>query len=337
MKKEDFQEMAEVERLRRELERANKTVSEMAGLHDVVREVILSALRDVQPPAMPKMPARSRRKRKEIAVIHLSDWQIGALTDSYNLTVAREMILGQLLDIVTKLVAERQVVSDVDECVVLLGGDMVDGSALRPTQAWEVESTVYTQAVHDCPRLMADFVLGVTSLFRKVHVECVRGNHGRNGAMKGNWNPSSVNWDSVAYETAMHMVKPEEHDGRITWHNEVETFYRIVPVGDHAIFLTHGDVFRGSGGFAGIPVYSIVKKMARWVDSIPDDWAVLMMGHYHNPTALTVGSRTCYINGTTKRGGEWELEELAMSTRPAQRLQFWDKKHGVKSDHVIWL
>jgi len=111
VKKEDFQEMAEVERLRRELERANKTVSEMAGLHDVVREVILSALRDVQPPAMPKMPARSRRKRKEIAVIHLSDWQIGALTDSYNLTVAREMILGQLLDVVTKLVAERRVVS----------------------------------------------------------------------------------------------------------------------------------------------------------------------------------------------------------------------------------
>jgi hypothetical protein len=155
--------------------------------------------------------------------------------------------------------------------------------------------------------------------------------------MKGNWNPASVNWDSVAYETAKHMVKPEQLDGRITWHNEVETFYRMVPVGKHSIFLTHGDVFRGSGGFAGIPVYSIVKKMARWVDSIPDPWAVLMMGHYHNPTSLTVGSRTCYINGTTKRGGEWELEELAMSTRPAQRLQFWDENHGVKSDHVIWL
>jgi hypothetical protein len=88
VKKEDFQEMAEVERLRRELDRANKVVHEMAGLHDVVRDVILSALRDVQPPVVPKLPPVSKKKRKEIAVIHLSDWQIGALTDTYDLTVA---------------------------------------------------------------------------------------------------------------------------------------------------------------------------------------------------------------------------------------------------------
>ena len=336
MTADNLQMIATIERLERELERSRKAVHEMAGLHDVVREVIASALHGVKPPAMPRLPAPSRKKAKEVALIHLSDWQIGALTEEYDLSAAHEMILGRLLDVTSKLIRERQSVSNVSECVIMLGGDMVDGSALRPTQAWEVESTVYQQAVHDCPRLMADFVLALTPLFRKVRVECVRGNHGRNGAMKGNWNPASVNWDSVAYETAMHMVKPDETNGRIEWHNEVEAFYRMVPILNHTVLLLHGDQFRGSGGFAGVPFYSIVKKMARWADSLEGDWKYMFMGHYHNPTSLTVGSRVCYVNGTTKVGGEWELEELAMSTRPAQRVQFWND-HGVKSDHVIWL
>ena len=63
----------------------------------------------------------------------------------------------------------------------------------------------------------------------------------------------------------------------------------------------------------------------------------MMMGHYHNPTSLTIGSRLCYINGALKSGGEWELEELAMSTRPAQRLQFWDEDRGPIVDQVLWL
>lgn len=337
MKDGDLQLVAEVERLRRELERANKAVHEMAGLHDVVRDVIHAALSDVQPPAMPPMPKKSRRKNKEIALVHLSDWQIGALTPEYDLTVAREMILGRLLDVVTKLVRERQQVASVEECVVLLGGDMVDGSALRATHSWDVESNVYQQAMHDCPRMMADFVIALSSMFRKVRVECVRGNHGRPASFRANNNPAEVNWDSVAYETAKHMVKPEETGGRISWHNETATFFRLIDMGEKRILAIHGDQARGSGGFAGVPYYALARLVARWSDSMPKSFDVMMLGHFHNPGLMTFGSKEIYVNGTTEIGSEWVLETLAMATRPAQRMQFWDPKHGVKSDHVIWL
>ena len=332
-----LQLVATIERLRRELDRANKSVHEMAGMHDVVRDVIHRALQNVEPPAMPPMPKASRKKQREIALVHLSDWQIGALTPEYDLTVAREMILGRLLDVVTKLTRERQQVASVDECVVLLGGDMVDGSALRGTHAWDVESNVYQQAMHDCPRMMADFVLALSSLFRKVRVECVRGNHGRPASFRANMNPAEVNWDSVAYETAKHMIKPDETKGRISWHNETATFFRLIDMGKQTVLAIHGDQARGSGGFAGVPYYALARLVARWSDSMPKDFDVMMLGHFHNPGLMTFGSKTIYVNGTTEIGSEWVLETLAMATRPAQRMQFWDPEHGVKSDHIIWL
>ena len=177
----------------------------------------------------------------------------------------------------------------------------------------------------------------IIQLARRRDIQCVRGNHGRIGPTKGNSDPKSVNWDTVASETARLKMGELVDDKRLKWHTEVESFYTVVPVFDTGILFLHGDQFRGSGGFAGLPAYSIAKKMARWADSIPSKWDIMLMGHYHNPTMMTMGSRQVYINGTLKSGGEWELEELAMATRPAQRILVVTEAHGVIADQVMWL
>ncbi len=330
-------ESAEMESLRREIRRLQRKLRVNSGNTAMMTSAVNDALVDVGVPAVPRRRAKSRKVRAEVAVLHLSDWQIGCTTEDFDTAIARDRIHQQLLPRVRQIVETRRSGAAIDELVLLVGGDMVDGSSMRANQPWEVESTAMEQALYACPSLIAETVLDMAELFPKVRVYGVRGNHGRIGPHKGNADPKSVNWDTVASEVARTQLGDLVDGERVTWWTEVETFYIQIDIAGTGLLLIHGDQFRGGGGFAGIPVYSIVKKMARWADSLDGEWSVLMLGHYHNPTQLTVGSRLCYVNGTLKSKGEWELEELAMSTRPAQRLQFWAPGKGPIVDQVIWL
>ena len=334
---EHVEDSAEIVALRKEIRRLQRQIRTNAGATAMMVGAVLEALQDVEPIPTPPRPRVSRKGRREVAVLHLSDWQIGSLTESFDSAIARDRIHQQLLPKVHQIVEARRESAAIDEIVVLVGGDMVDGSSMRANQPWEVDSTALEQAIYACPSLISETVSSMASLFPRVRVFCVRGNHGRIGPTKGNTDPKSVNWDTVASEVARVQLGKLIDGERVSWTTEVEGFYRVIDIGSTGLLLIHGDQFRGSGGFAGIPVYAIVKKMARWADSLPHSWSVMMMGHYHNPTALTIGSRLCYINGALKSGGEWELEELAMSTRPAQRLQFWDPDRGPIADQVLWL
>ena len=332
----DLESDAEIELLRRQIRGLQRQIRTNAGATALVLRAVEESLEPYEEPKVPQRPKPRKRKRSETVVLHVSDWQIGSLTDNFDSSVAQSRV-AQLIKKVDSIVESRSHAATLGECVLLVGGDMVDGSSLRASQSWEVDSTAMEQALNTCPDLIVDLVRALLEIFPVVRVECVRGNHGRIGPTKGNSDPKSVNWDTVASETARLKMGGAVDGKRLHWHTEVESFYRVVNASGTGILFVHGDQFRGSGGFAGLPAYSIAKKMARWADSIPDPWSIMMMGHYHNPTMMTMGSRQVYINGTLKSGGEWELEELAMATRPAQRLLIVDRNRGVIADQVIWL
>ena len=330
-------ESAELESLRREVRSLKRKLRGNAGGTARIMAAVAEAMKDQKTPVLPRRRAQSRKAKTEVAVLHLSDWQIGSKTEDFNTEIARERIHDQLLPQVRQIVEARRCSARVDELVILIGGDNIDGSAMRANQPWEVDSTDMEQAISTCPTLFSETVLDMAELFPFVRVYSVRGNHGRIGPHNGNANPKRVNWDTVSSEVARMQLGDVVDGDRVTWHTEVEDFYLHIDIAGAGLLLIHGDQFQGGGGFAGVPVASIVKKIARWADAMEEDFDVLMLGHYHNPTTLTVGSRSCYVNGTLKSKGEWELEELAMSTRPAQRLQFWAPDQGPVVDQVIWL
>lgn len=326
---------AEIAYLKKENARLIRKQRTAAGLTATVEEAVRSVLEDAPPPAIPRRPKASRKSRTEYAVLHASDWQIGSLTEDFDTEVARERLSQRLIPTVRKLVEGRRHGAKLDTLHLFFGGDMVDGSGMRANHAWEVDSTVLEQALYSCPRMMADLVLAMMDLFRTVKVECVRGNHGRSGP-KSDPNPKTVNWDTAANRTCELMLKEAIDGDRLSFHVEVESFYRIVDVGQTKVLLIHGDQFRGSGGFAGIPYYSVTKKMAHWANSLAE-WDCLLFGHYHAPAFGTFGTRTWWLNGTLQTGSPYALEELGMSARPAQRLLIFDEERGPICDHTIWL
>lgn len=288
----------------------------------------------------PKPRARKRKGNEEIAVLHISDTQIGKITVSYDSQVAAERIM-RLADKTCRITEIRRNAASIKECHVYLGGDMVEGELIFAHQAHEIDSPLIDQACLHGPAMVTRAILRLLQEFDKVKIYCVPGNHGRDGPRGTRAHPKT-NWDRVFYEVVrLQLLGPDENPNtemrkRVEYTASAdETFWVVDRVYDWGNLLVHGDQI--TGGFAGFPWYGTAKKAWGWIDGIPEPWDNLFFGHFHTPAMATIGHRRFYANGTTESDNEFALAQLAACGSPCQRLVFFDKNWGIVSDNLIEL
>lgn len=328
--------------LKQQLKNLNARLRRRRGNTELLVNEMRDAVADLPPPAPPKRPAPSRKKREEIAVLHLSDWQIGAIgtgtpDEVFNLQVARERILERMLPKVSKIIEARRSGARVNRLIVLWAGDNVDGSNLRADHPWNVESTVMEQACRDCPALLRDLMLALMEMFPSIEVWAVPGNHGRSGSFKGDANPKTVNWDTVATQTFVALMGDLVDGKRLTVHICDDGFVQVVPVGEKKILNLHGHQFSGGGGMVGLPLYGMAKGMAKWSASGAYDFDYMFMGHFHIPYRGTFGAFEFFVNGSIQTGSEYVRDTIKDKGRPAQRLVMFDPVRGPISDCILYL
>lgn len=264
-----------------------------------------------------------------IGLVHLSDLHMGAVTPSFDSKICADRIreLGRK---VTRCLRVHNTAMQVEELHVLLGGDLVEGDQIFPHQAHLIDQEVFAQACFACPEALAEIVAGWASVFPKIKVVGVRGNHGRCGAKHTSSSPKT-NWDAVCMKILSMLLKPFENvEIKLS-----DTFYivdKIFP--EWSILLTHGDQIRGVNG---VPWYGTQRKASGWVDSIPEFWNILMAGHFHTPMSVCQSDRWIFGNGTLKSGDEYALSQMAAAGTPSQRLLVVNQKHGPICDLMIRL
>ena len=296
---------------------------------EILFEAVKEALADYEPPVVKPPKERKRKAETEVAVLHLSDTQFGKITKTYDSEIATKRVEEYITRSLQCVEAHRHY-ANVDEAVLLLGGDMIEGEQIFPGQAHLIDQPVIDQAVMTCPRAIADAVLRLASQVKRLRVVCVAGNHGRPTSKHAGSHPKT-NWDRVCYETARMMVGKQ---AGVTW-SIPDDFYAVTDVLGHKLLMVHGHQIRG--GFGGFPFYGVGKKLAGWIDSVPEDWHHLFVGHFHTPAMGSINGRFWFCNGTTESDNEYAREELAASGRPTQRLQFWNKSVGLVADRLIYL
>jgi len=117
----------------------------------VLAAVLVAPVQDVfadDPPSydVPDPPPRKPGAPEEIAVLHLSDLQIGKTTATYDSAIAhkRLQIVGQKA---VEIIGLRQKNANIKELHLLSGGDIIEGERIFPTQAHEIDqSTKSTRA-----------------------------------------------------------------------------------------------------------------------------------------------------------------------------------------------
>lgn len=330
--RDDLEELATIEDLRAALKRAQQQVRKYKAQSDEIVEAVYRAALDAgkaTPPGKPLNVSKDKRKGKaEVALIHATDWQLGKKSVSYDVkTCAQRM--EQFIDKVVQITDIQRAHHPVRECVLMLGGDMVEGIDIFPGQAWEIEAHLFEQ-LFETSRIIEQMVLTLGQNFEKVRVVCEYGNHGRIG--RYGVSPKSDNIDLFAYRVARDRTRGVWTDWQMS-----EAWYQVFSIGKYRALLVHGDEVKSFGG--NTPLFGIMRKVNSWAAGVIEPFTDCYMGHWHTPHSATLanGGRV-FVTGSPESHNEYAREFVAATSKPSQRLHFIDPEKGrVASEYVVWL
>jgi len=280
---------------------------------------------------VPAVEIDKRKHKGEVALWHMTDWQGAKKTASYNSEVMRTRVL-EFAEKAVRITDIQRADHPVKEVVIAFGGDMVEGLFNFPSQAFEIDSTLFEQYVN-VSRLCVDVVRFALANYEKVTVVPEWGNHGRIGSKRDNV-PRSDNFDRMCYELAHQLLSGEK---RLVWQDCPEDIQRI-EIGAYRALLIHGDEV-GRNGFASPS--AIVQHANRWRSgSYPWEFRDVYIGHYHTHAewAMANGLGSVYQTGSTESDNRYAGVMLAASATPSQRLHFIDPVKGrVTAAYKVWL
>ena len=280
---------------------------------------------------VPPVTIDKRKHKGEVALWHMTDWQGAKKTTTYNSEVMRTRVLD-FAEKAVRITDIQRADHPVKEVVIAFGGDMVEGLFNFPSQAFEIDSTLFEQYVN-VSRLCVDVVRFALANYEKVTVVPEWGNHGRIGSKRDNV-PRSDNFDRMCYELAHQLLNGEK---RLVWQDCPEDIQRI-EIGNYRALLIHGDEV-GRNGFASPG--AIVQHANRWRSgSYPWEFRDVYIGHYHTHAewAMANGQGSVYQTGSTESDNRYAGVMLAASATPSQRLHFIDPVKGrVTAAYKVWL
>ena len=242
---------ATLDRVQRQLAASKaKTADLVQAVYQGARDA--SAISGEAKPVKP--PKRKRLRDAEVALLHLTDTHIGAVTSSYSTEVAERRI-AETIEKTIRLTQIQRADHSVDECVVILGGDLIEQTGQFPHQAWAVDASTFEQ-LFDAARIIEASILRLLEEYQTVRVYLTPGNHGRVGRGKGRQSldyESDTNWDRIVGRIIGERLAAQP---RLEWVFP-ESWYSIVEVGAYRALAHHGDTIRSFGG--NIPAYGILK------------------------------------------------------------------------------
>jgi hypothetical protein len=324
----------EFELLKEENKRLKRELGRKTRNEDVILMAVRDALTDlpkikVQNVGTSQPKPTSRNRHEEVAILCISDTQIGKVTPSYDVKTAEKRVLAAGRKTI-EIAEMRRQSAKIEECCLWLIGDIVEGEAIFAGQPYEIEIGAMQQSVQAAPQILSSLIIQLSQAFTKVRVRCVVGNHGRVGSINFAAHPKT-NWDRVAYETTQLLLRGVQREPNIDF-RIADDFYAVENVLGHGHLLAHGDQIGGMGTDGPIS-----KAAMGWIDSIRAPWRYLWMGHFHNARWLTVNRRVVIVNGSTESDNLYAQRQLKAQTDPLQWLAFANAKHGIISLSPLFL
>ena len=224
-------------------------------------------------------------------VLLLSDLHFGELVKVngkciFNFEIA-EHDFNTIID--KTLSAPELAAYDIDEIVVLLGGDIIDGEMIYPTQATHVQGGSYAQ-YKDTIRVIWDALLKLQSRFGFVKVYCAAGNHGRSSRLHAEMS----NWDNVIYYSLALLA--EGQDVNIEVNVPEEMWMDFLLRAKWNAHLRHIGVTQPASAGPG-------RRLRNWIEMHAAD--ILFWGHYHDPAMFSSGYARAFKNGGLPPGNDY--------------------------------
>ena len=266
------------------------------------------------------------------AVLLLSDIHLGQYTTSrLNAGWEQSSIVCrmQFKSLVDQLLAVQSTLQ-ASELVILDLGDNVEGDNLRPSQHRMVDQLVVQQTA-EYGRLLADLIVSALTVFPRVRVERVPGNHGRTTQKASYGGLAELDpidsFDWLGGEFAREILRPDIARGTVVFNNH-STYFADTYIRGKRVIFEHGSSVKAPGQFMS-PMMA-VEKTAHAYRELLGPFDLFCLGHYHRAYQIPFGYDGLIIgNGSFPPTSPFVVTALHQASIPVQLL-FTMTDDGVK-------
>jgi hypothetical protein len=351
--KQESPETFDDDKLRAQSELWKKKFQVLSGkyekaLHEVsVVEQLVSEIRDVAPLSYSPLPAvynlrKTSDSQPQSAVLLFSDTHVGKVVlpdqtlgfGNYNFNVFLNR-LKYLEESVISIV-KNHTNAKLDELVVAMMGDMLDGALVHSVEAGQVH-TLFAQ-FYGAGHAIAQFLRNLAPHFPSLRVHTVCGNHPRwqNQHKMPSVNRFS-NLDMFLYALCEALTRDVKN---IRWDLNQQPF-QVFDVQGFTFKESHGDHLRGGDKALGIPNHSIGREVSvtsqlysKHGKQAPHYY---ICGHLHRGIQLPHATGEIIINGGFPGLDNYALAENFNPVDPMQRLLFVHPKYGRTAEYPLSL
>lgn len=310
-------------------------------------DIIVDAVRETAPVSYSPAPVIYRKKstgkgKPQTLVLLLSDTHCGAIVKPeqtggsglYNFPV----FLARLhyYQCAIESIVRDHTTTPVEEIVLLLGGDMLDGALNHGAECGQ-ENTIFTQ-FHAAGHAISQWIRAISALAPGVRVYCTAGNHTRfQNQKRMPTNQRFSNFDTFLYSLIEALTKDLT---TVKWHLDEQ------PVADFFIYgfgfrLFHGDQLKGFDRALGIPSHSIGRMISATTSICEKEGRVapswLICGHMHREMSLPTAKGAVLVGGAFVGLDGYALSSSFTPVDPSQLLFYVHPKFGKTATYSISL
>lgn len=294
--------------------------------------------------AAPKLEVRSRKAdgSAQSAVLLLSDCHVGQVVEAsqtlgyggYNFPtfLAR---LKFLEDGVISIIQDHTT-TDIDELVVCLGGDLIDGALDHGAEVGQ-HSTLFEQ-VYGAGHALAQFLRNLSAVVPKIRVYNTTGNHPRLPNQKRT--PTDGRFSNFDLFLASYVEALVKDILSIEWSLDKQPS-TIFDVQGFKFLLAHGDNLRGGDRALGIPNHAVGRAISstnqlfgKNCEPSPNYYLV---GHLHRSIVLPHARGSFIVNGGFVGTDSYGLAGGFSPVDPSQTFFFVHPKFAKTATYDIQL
>jgi hypothetical protein len=272
------------------------------------------------------------------AMFNISDWHVGEVVNKDEMLSINEYnkeIFIERMDLVfSRLIAYCKKI-DVKDIIINSLGDILCGMIQEDNE--KTQDLDIIESLFFCQEYIVRKLIELSKHFNKIKINFLIGNHGRIvnvGSKKPFFKKKAqLNWEYVLGKNIQTIFNLIENT-KITI-NVPKSAFIIEEVNGTKFLLLHGDIMSGagSGGFAGIPLYSLASSSAKFYGVLshiglePDQhpFKHIIMGHYHTSSQIPIfNGGKLWINGCICGETEFSLMKIKSKAMIEQLLLLID-------------
>ena len=213
----------------------------------------------------------------------------------------------------------RKTGRQLDELVIIGGGDMIEGCVIYPQQSFGIDMSRRNQIKTTVATILKG-VYVLAPLFNKVRIVVVPGNHGEH-RINGYRTELGDNDDLLVFEMAQVGLQNDPNFSHVSFEIADKEMSITTSIRGWTYGITHGDVYgKGSGNGIRNKVFNWYKTMA--ANRHPVGSADVLVTHHFHHDALEDWGATLWVQNPTMDGGSNYFVE-ASGHKPKHGMNSW--------------